>query len=541
MNTRNYILIIILALIALLSRNDIIIPDIMESRNLITAQEMVDDGNWIVPTMNGELRLEKPPLPTWAAAVTMLTLGDSWAAMRLLPALMGVILLLYVYRITLHLTKGNEQQSLLSALILLTCYNFVLMGRTVTWDIYCHTFMLAGIYHLMLMLEEKHGGWCNAVLAGVMTGLSIMSKGPVSPYALLLPFILAWLIARRRDINIKVENTGGKILTVVILALVVGCAWYAYIAVMHTGSGEAVMAKESGSWLNRNVRPPYYYLTFFTETSIWALLCITTLAYPYWRKRLDKRSSYGFMLCWMVMILLVLSLLPEKKNRYLLPVLIPAAMTMGAIMDHWIRRLTAASRRLDKNIFRINAWPLAIAFLAVAGVSIWLGVRGDVSLWLCSIPLAVALLFATVFISMLTLRLDARGIIISVVLAFASIELFGMPVLGHFFCNADYSTPQEILKKQELKDLDIYIPAQDELRIELVYDARHKIKTHDFSKGEPERPYILLITDESKAFSDTQLKTLKTKELGYFDGNRHAKGKRLYRDIFKYKLFIAHE
>ena len=46
--------------------NGAIFADIMESRNIITAREMVYDHNWLVPTMNGELRLEKSsPLPTW--------------------------------------------------------------------------------------------------------------------------------------------------------------------------------------------------------------------------------------------------------------------------------------------------------------------------------------------------------------------------------------------------------------------------------------------------------------------------------------------
>ena len=48
--------------------NPVIYPDIMESRNLVTAREMVEYNNWLVPTMNGDLRLEKPPLPTWVAA-----------------------------------------------------------------------------------------------------------------------------------------------------------------------------------------------------------------------------------------------------------------------------------------------------------------------------------------------------------------------------------------------------------------------------------------------------------------------------------------
>ena len=57
-------------------------PDIMESRNLVTAREMVETGQWLVPTMNGELRLEKPPLPTWVSAVVESVSPDDIAAQR---------------------------------------------------------------------------------------------------------------------------------------------------------------------------------------------------------------------------------------------------------------------------------------------------------------------------------------------------------------------------------------------------------------------------------------------------------------------------
>ena len=58
--------------------NGAIFADIMESRNIITAREMVYDHNWLVPTMNGELRLEKPPLPTWIAAINDFTRQPSF-------------------------------------------------------------------------------------------------------------------------------------------------------------------------------------------------------------------------------------------------------------------------------------------------------------------------------------------------------------------------------------------------------------------------------------------------------------------------------
>ena len=42
---------------------------IMEARNLVTAREMVQDGNWLLTTMNGLPRYQKPPLPTWITAI----------------------------------------------------------------------------------------------------------------------------------------------------------------------------------------------------------------------------------------------------------------------------------------------------------------------------------------------------------------------------------------------------------------------------------------------------------------------------------------
>ena len=34
--------------------NSVLRPDLMEVRNLVTAHEMVTDGHWLVPTMNGQ-------------------------------------------------------------------------------------------------------------------------------------------------------------------------------------------------------------------------------------------------------------------------------------------------------------------------------------------------------------------------------------------------------------------------------------------------------------------------------------------------------
>ena len=139
------LLLVIFCLSTFFVHNTVLRPDIMEVRNLVTAHEMVVDGHWLVPTMNGEYRLEKPPLPTWVAACVELVFGDNLAIQRAMAGVMGLLLTLFLYLFALRLT-GRRDTSLVAALMLMTCYTIILQGRTVTWDIYCHAFMMGAVW-----------------------------------------------------------------------------------------------------------------------------------------------------------------------------------------------------------------------------------------------------------------------------------------------------------------------------------------------------------------------------------------------------------
>lgn len=79
--------------------NHSLFPDIMESRNLVTAYEMAYDGNWLLPTMNGEWRLEKPPLPTWIAALVEIVFPDRIGMQRGMAGLFAVLLVIFSYKL----------------------------------------------------------------------------------------------------------------------------------------------------------------------------------------------------------------------------------------------------------------------------------------------------------------------------------------------------------------------------------------------------------------------------------------------------------
>ena len=95
--------------VMLLPNLDILEVTIMEARNFITAREMLTDHNWLLTTMNGEARYEKPPLPTWLTAISASVFGmKNVFAMRLPAPLFVILLSVFVFKISNSLTQDKS-------------------------------------------------------------------------------------------------------------------------------------------------------------------------------------------------------------------------------------------------------------------------------------------------------------------------------------------------------------------------------------------------------------------------------------------------
>ena len=339
-SVRDSLIVLVLGCAAFLAHNTVLCPDIMECRNIVAAREMVTDGHWLVPTLNGELRLEKPPLPTWLTALTWFIAPDSLALERGMAALAGLLLLWGMYA-TVALLRGRRA-ALFSTVVLLTCYNVVLMGRTASWDIYCHAFVMTALPPLIHALRGEHP-WRHWLLCGLLLGLSFMSKGPISLYALLLPFVIALCMAERRGLSIHWPALAGAVL----VCAVVGGWWYVCVRLTVRDAMDAVVARETGNWTTYNTRPWWYYWRFFAESGLWAPLALWTLVAPVVQRLRRCPLHWGLLLPWLWTLLSVvlLSLFPEKKMRYLLPVMMPLSMLigtwLGAVRGRWAGRLLA--------------------------------------------------------------------------------------------------------------------------------------------------------------------------------------------------------
>ncbi len=523
-------LVCVVCLITFFVNNRVITPDIMESRNIITAREMVYDGHWIVPTLNGELRLEKPPLPTWLTAVAEILSPDNLALQRGMAGLAALLLVFYFWKFARHVLHINP---LIPTLLLCTCYNVILMGRTASWDIYCHAFMMGGIYHLTRAGEAPPVAWRHFLAAGVFTGLSILSKGPVSLYALFLPFLLSYGYVYRPSVRKK----GLALASVAVVALLLGTAWYVYILCVHPDALTAVLQKESDSWVNHNVRPWWYYWKFFLETGVWSLLLLTAVFLPLADKSRRNDRRWLFSLLWMFASLVLLSLMPEKKSRYLFPLLIPASYLMGWLMMKWreVFLNPVFASPADKVCFRVNTGLIACVVLLLPVAGGWFILRpGYVSWggWLVFSLFVVILFFYLVRAASKLLPMRLLG---EVTLLFLVTECFFMPTLGNLFNNPQMKSIAETRARKELEGVSFYHIDSVPLRIELVYAAHRPIRPVSVDSLRDKLPCVLLThRPVQEVLPKKILEKTVIIPIDCYDDNHHPRTDRHYSEDFIY-------
>lgn len=517
--------------------NRLIYADIMESRNLVTAREIVNEGNWLVPTMNGALRLEKPPLPTWVAACIEMVSPDNLPLQRAAAGAVATLLVFFLYTLATRQT-GSYLFGLMSAMTLCTSFNIILMGRTATWDIYCHSFMLGAIYFIW-QAGQKPGKCRREFLwAGVLLGLSFLGKGPVSFYALLLPFLLAYGLVYRPSFRGK----KGSLLLMVAVCLVISLWWPVLLYLTHKDMVLAVWNKESTAWIERSVRPWYYYWKFFAESGIWALFLVTALVWPYWKSRFRFRKAYLFSVCWVFMVLICLSLLPEKKSRYLLPILIPSALAVAHLFMYWWECVRDGFLpRRDKIILRVNTLLIAaIVTLLPVGLYIVFVSPGNLG-WGYFVVLTVLFEVVAAVLWRSALKDKPLFYLGGVLLLFVCTEVFALPVVVGLFNNPQLKSVHAVRELPELDAVPFYYDCKEEMRIEIVYEANRKILPYCFEKeGKfPALPFVLVSQQSAEeVLPASLLENVHTQLIGVYDDNKRPAGTKLHSPLFVHHVTL---
>lgn len=508
--------------------------NIMEARNFITAREMLIDGNWLLTTLNGLPRYEKPPLPTWLTAFPATIFGlKNIAALRLPSALMALLLMFFTRQLSLRVGQ-SRQFALHAALIAATSFYVVYAGRDGSWDVYAHAFMMGGIFFLFKFLSADDKLYQNALLSGIFIGLSFMSKGPVSHFALLLPFLMAYGVVYRFN---PMKKKLIPLILLLISTVIVSVWWPLYIYLFDRSAAETIAEIEGNAWVNNSVKSIFYYWSFFTQSGIWTIPAFVSLLYPYLKPKVSNPKTYRFTFLWTIFAVLLLSLIPEKKARYLLPVLIPLALNLSFYIEYLFKEF--------KNLKRIEKLPIYLHFsiLIVVGLVFPFAVF---KLFGRSLVLLKYWYFGTSFLMvslavwMLILLIKSRlpQLFYTNILLLLIVILVGFPLGRLFYDNPDNIATRKITVAENTYQTTTYSFGEISPEILWQYD-RHKLPQVDRLKHLPEFQKATFLVNENNeaAFlsnfdTDFNIKFLTTIDVNSFATNKKNHKRRLTAKLF---------
>ncbi len=525
MKKRNIRILFLLSIMVctFLVNNNVLEANIMESRNLVTAREILQKGNWLHPTMNGELRLEKPPLPTWITAIGMAVFGqDNMALLRLPAILAGMLLIFFLLKLTEELS-GDEELAFLAAGTAAGSFYILFMARDISWDIFCHSFMIGAIWLIHKSLKNKTGSPGGYIGAGILMGLSALSKGPVAFYSLLLPYLLARGFAYGWKIS-SVNRT--RLLIMVLVALIIGLWWPVYTYYSNPDYFSFVTQKESSAWLNRNTRPFYHYWSFPVQSGIWTIVAVIALAIPYAQKRINTVINYKLIAGWILFSVLLLSLFPEKKERYLLPVMLPLAILTASWFRYLIIVLGKKSEtRSDIFLLRFNAAFISLICLIIPNGLFFLSQGKEENGKGVLIALTLMfLLFAFFFIKSAVKKKPFLiwGGMTGLMMVTG---LLLMPVLSKVIqSNPAYHSYHELRHRSDLNELPFFFNGEIPGKfIEVIWSSGHEIKSWDPLKNAnlPVKPPFVFLSHEQPLIilPPKILSQYNVKVIGHYDKN----------------------
>lgn len=193
-----------------------------EAKNAQCAREMWYSQNWLVPTFNGELRTDKPPLHYWFMGVAYQVFGVGAGSARFFSALMGIFTLWISY---LWAKKWlGPEVGFFTLLSLVLSVHFIFEFRLSVPDPYLIFFTAASLMAGFNYLQDSKNNVLWLFITASSLGIAMLAKGPV---ALGLPGLvfLGFVIWQKKWWVFK----DWKIIPAGALALGIGLPWYIMI------------------------------------------------------------------------------------------------------------------------------------------------------------------------------------------------------------------------------------------------------------------------------------------------------------------------
>ena len=337
-----------------------------------TPREMIETGDYVTPSFNFQLRMNKPVLSYWNVAASYRVFGISEWSERL-PIALGALVIIGTAFGLGRLLSGTFG-GLLAALVLATSPRLLLLARRIIIDI--HITMWMGLVLLCFALAETRPQRRRLYLClmYVAAGFGVLTKGPVAVFLPAVVFFI-YLASQKRlgDLRHMLLPTGA----VISLAIVV--PWYYLLYREHGWEyiGSFIFGENLGRYaeaVGEQSRGLLFYIpVMLADLFPWSLMIPLAL---WWAIRYHRRDRVARLLVvWIAVVVVFFSLSGTKEDLYILPIVTAEAALIGAMLATAVEDVAA---------IRPIAW-------SAAATAVLLLTTGSGALWFFAIVRRYAL------------------------------------------------------------------------------------------------------------------------------------------------------
>ena len=294
-----------------------------------TPREMIETGDYVTPSFNFQLRMNKPVLSYWNVAASYRVFGISEWSERL-PIALGAFVIIGTAFGLGRLLSGTFG-GLLAALVLATSPRLLLLARRIIIDI--HITMWMGLVLLCFALAETRPQRRRLYLClmYVAAGFGVLTKGPVAVFLPAVAFFI-YLASQKRlgDLRHMLLPTGA----VISLAIVV--PWYYLLYREHGWEyiGSFIFGENLGRYaeaVGEQSRGLLFYIpVMLADLFPWSLMIPLAL---WWAIRCHRGDRVARLLVvWIAVVVVFFSLSGTKEDLYILPIVTAEAALIGAML-----------------------------------------------------------------------------------------------------------------------------------------------------------------------------------------------------------------
>jgi 4-amino-4-deoxy-L-arabinose transferase-like glycosyltransferase len=338
------------------------ILDMNEGLYSEVAREMLANKHFIIPTLNNVPYLEKPPLFYWLIAASYKIFGVDAFSARIIPSLfMGLTGLSVLY-------VGYREQTLrtgfIATIILLSSIIFVIIGRTVFFDMTLSFFIAASLFSFYFWTKEKK--IFDLYLFYLFLGLAILTKGFLA-LVLVGLIVIVHLFLTQEDKSIYKQLLNKNAL---ILFLVITVPWHIMaIITLPQFFWEYFINNQVLRFFNMRVPhdfhtgPIYFYLPRVIAYLLPWTIFLPAILWPIHLKRPWKNTLTVLLFTWFLVMLIFFSLSGNKGDYYLVVGTVPLAYLIAQKIENWL--MEGQSKFLSLGFYLFSILFVSISVVAL--------------------------------------------------------------------------------------------------------------------------------------------------------------------------------